>query len=46
MDLQEMECNDVDWFKQAQPEQYPKKGHFNKWGGGRIYKDSRQPLVS
>lgn len=35
-----MECNYVDWIKQSQPEQNPKTGHFNKWGGGRILKDS------
>jgi hypothetical protein len=33
VDLQEMECNDVDWIKQAQPERQPKTGHFNKLGG-------------
>jgi hypothetical protein len=30
IDLQETECNDVDWIKQAQPERQPKLGHFNK----------------
>jgi hypothetical protein len=38
MDLQEIECNDVDWIKQAQPEQHSKTGHFNKWGGGEFIK--------
>lgn len=38
LDLQEMECNDVDWIKQAQPEQHPKTGSLNKWGGGEFIK--------
>jgi hypothetical protein len=38
MGLQEMECNYVDWIKQAQPEQYPKTSHFNTWGGGEFIK--------
>jgi len=29
-----MECNDVDWIKQAQSELQPKTGLFNKLGGG------------
>ena len=38
MDLKEVECNDVDWIKQVLPEQYPKRGCFNKWGGGEFIK--------